>query len=114
MTSTLRRELIDREQRFELLQAEDGSRYLEVLCAGVGAYSRRIELRAEQVDRYRTEGRAYLEELALRVRRGQLAEQRVPLQPPAPPLAGQEPEQTADSGALRAEPGDSEPERSPA
>ena len=112
--SELRCELIDREQMFELLQAEDGSRYLEVLCGGIGTYSRRIELRAEQVDRYRAEGRSYLEELALRVRRGQLSEQRVPLQPPAPPLGGEEPEGAPVSGALRPRPSVSRPERSPA
>jgi len=69
------RELIDREQRYELVSDAEGNYFLEVLCGGVGMYEVRIELTEAQVARYHEAGREFLHELALRVRKGGLRDQ---------------------------------------
>lgn len=59
------KEIINNEKYlYTLEENERGSLYLEVLCGGVGMYTVRIELNAEERAGYAEEGEEFLNELA--------------------------------------------------
>jgi len=74
---SLKSELLNQSRMYELLCSPDGTRYLDVVCGGVGMVTRRIKLTQKQVNQYRDEGESYLDDIAYKIGKGKLSDQLV-------------------------------------
>lgn len=59
--------LEDRQRQYELYEDSAGHLVLTVLCGMIGEYEAKIPLNAEEVRRYHSEGKGYLDTLAYSV-----------------------------------------------
>ena len=59
----------NQQQQYDLFQESNGSLVISVLCGSIGLYEARIRLNDEEVSRYETEGVAFLDDLAARIRK---------------------------------------------
>ena len=61
--------LVDRERMYRLFEADDGRLRLGVLCGGIAMYEIAFDLSDDEVVQYRSEGKAFLDSLAIEAAR---------------------------------------------